>query len=99
MLKTTKIHNCLDYRKITEKTVNKFSIFHNNIRSLQKNFENFQVLMQQISNSFDCIVLTETFILYDTELYNFNGYDLIYSDGQFNRNDGIVIYIKKHVLI
>lgn len=71
-----------------------FKLFHNNIRSLAKNIDELNVVLTGFDDPFDCIVLTETFNLHSTDIYNIPGYDLIYNQGDLNKNDGVLIYIK-----
>lgn len=71
-----------------------FGIFHGNIRSLKKNMDEFSIVLNELKYNFHCIVLTETWNLYDLQLFNIPGYDLIYNEGHINQNDGVVIYIK-----
>ncbi|VEN58210.1 unnamed protein product [Callosobruchus maculatus] len=72
----------------------KFNIFHNNIRSISKNLDELLILLHELQANFHCIVLTETFQLYNTDIYNIPGYDLIYNGGGINKNDGVIIYVK-----
>lgn len=72
-----------------------FTLFHTNIRSVAKNFEHLEVLLSQFKNNFDIVVLTETWQLPRTDLFNLSGYNKIYSEGQINQNDGVIVYIKK----
>lgn len=67
-----------------------------NIRSIQKNFDDLIIFLRQFSNDFDIIVLSETYQVYDLNLFDIDGYDIIYNHGNNNRNDGILIYIKKY---
>lgn len=74
-----------------------FKIFHNNIRSLSQNFEQLQVVLHDLEYDFDCLVLTETFQLDNLALFHIEGYDLVYNGGIFNKNDGIVFYLKNNL--
>lgn len=71
-----------------------FSVLHNNIRSINKNFDEFEVFLSQMEDSFDCVVLTETFSVPDEAFFQIPGYDLLYADGDFSKNDGVVVYLK-----
>lgn len=72
-----------------------FSIYHNNIRSIQKNFDQFEVYMTQFHKNFNCIVLTETWNIADKDFFRLEGYEIIESVNKINQNDGIAIYIRK----
>lgn len=72
-------------------------IFHTNIRSLSKNNDELCLYLGQIGEEFDVIVLTETFRVQDLKLYNKSGYKLVYNEGNVNKNDGIVVYIRDYI--
>lgn len=66
-----------------------------NIRSISRNFDEFVVLLNCLSSAFDIIVLTETFHITNLEIFSIGGYQAIYSGGTLNKNDGVVVYLKK----
>lgn len=74
-----------------------FSVYHNNIRSIQKNFEQFEVYISEYHNFFSCIILTETWNITNINLFKIDGYEIIQSDNKLNKNDGILVYIKKEL--
>lgn len=74
-----------------------FSIYHNNIRSIQKNFQQFEVYISQFNNFFSCIILTETWNITDKNLYSIDGYEIIHNNNRLNQNDGILVYIKREL--
>lgn len=85
----------LECKSMLNKTKNEtFSVFHKNIRSLGKNFDELQVMLEGFDYCFDCIVLSETWRILNLNQYKLVGYDSIYSEGVLNKCDGIVIYIK-----
>lgn len=75
-------------------TTNYFKIIHTNIRSIAKNYDEMLCFLHQISGEFEIIVLTETNIVYDLQIFNMKGYITIYNDGNFNKCDGIIIFVK-----
>ncbi|KAJ8952344.1 hypothetical protein NQ318_017238 [Aromia moschata] len=96
---TEKVENAYEANevlKVNNKVCN-FKIIHNNIRSLPKNIDEFNVFLHQFDSNFECIVLTETFKIPDLSLFNIAGYTTIYNEGNVNKNDGIVIYIKSDI--
>lgn len=74
--------------------VSGLKIFHTNIRSIDKNFDELKLFLRQFVHSFEIIILSETFQIDDLQPYKIPGYSIIYNDGKFNRNDGVVVYVK-----
>ncbi|KAJ8982012.1 hypothetical protein NQ317_004099 [Molorchus minor] len=72
-------------------------IYHNNIRSLSKNLDETLIILEEFAFDFQLIVLTETWRLHNTDMFQIEGYNLIYNEGQINQSDGVVIYINKHM--
>lgn len=66
-----------------------------NIRSSNKNFENFQVLLQRTDIEFDIIILTECWLQADIIPSSQTGYNTHYTKIYINQNDGIIVYVKK----
>lgn len=72
-----------------------FKIIHCNIRSINKNFNEFVVFLQNININFHMIVLTETWMTdSDGQQYNMTGYDTYYSNAVNNKCDGVIIFLK-----
>lgn len=70
-----------------------FRLMHQNIRSYNKNFDQFLVLLQSLKIKFHCIVLSECWLRDDSDLMNVTGYNIFRSYNNLNQNDGIVVYI------
>lgn len=85
-----------DVLKINNGNTN-FKIIHNNIRSILKNLDEFKLYLDHFQFDFECIVLTETWKIYDQNLFHIEGYNLVYNSGDFNQNDGTVIYIRSDI--
>ena len=77
---------------VNKENVN-LSILHQNIRSINKNIDEFKIFLHQINTSIDCIILTETWKIDNLDIYRMQGYEIIYNNGNFNKSDGVVIYI------
>lgn len=73
---------------------NNFKILNANIRSIGKNIENLEVFLSNFDVPFECIVLTETWKIDNINFFHLDDYDIIYNNGSFNQNDGVMIYIK-----
>lgn len=70
-----------------------FSIFHLNIRSANKNFDEFTLLLQDLDERFDIVVLTEAWLNEsDGSSYFIPGYRTFYGYGSRNRCDGMLIF-------
>ena len=94
-VKSTKINNFNEYTTTLEGSEHFFSVYHTNIRGLEKHFTELQVYLSALKNKFEIIILTETFGLQDTSLLEIPGYKLIYNEGDVSSHDGTVIYIQK----
>ena len=70
-----------------------FSVLHLNIRSVNKNFEQLEILLDGLYHNFSVIVLSETWIVGDTNLYNLPNYTTYYNYSKKNQNDGVIIYV------
>ena len=85
------------------KSVNSFHILHLNIRSLNKNFENFKSFLSTCSHTFSIICLTETWSSNDSFKDNSNfqlpGYNSIHQERSNNkRGGGICVYIQHSLM-
>lgn len=67
---------------------------HNNIRSINKNFDELQILLSQFDSNFDLIALSETWRICNHENFKLEGYDTLYNDGNINQNDGVIVFIR-----
>lgn len=94
--KLDNVKECNTVLNINNHTEN-LKILHSNIRSIAKNLDEFKIYIQQFDFNFDCIVFSETWRVYDTTIYNMQGYDLIYNEGDYNQNDGVIIYLKSDI--
>lgn len=76
---------------------NLLKVMQMNIRSINKNLDNFLVLLESLNQNFDIIILTESWNIANTSQYNINGYSTFYSRGEYNQNDGVVVFVKDEV--
>lgn len=91
----TNIKDQSEFYKIFQgESVDRFAVFHMNIRSIAKNFNETSILLDKLQYNFDVIIFTECWKIYDTDLFNIKGFQLIYNNGNANQNDGIVMYVK-----
>lgn len=74
------------------------NIIHLNIRSAQKNFDQLILFIESYELYYcDVIILSECFQLMSCNQYNIPGYSTHYNRGDFNKNDGILIFIKSNI--
>ena len=71
-----------------------FSIFHCNIRSITKNFDQVITLLNSMQFPFDVIIFTETWNIPDLNFFALKDYHAYYNKGNVNQNDGVVAYVK-----
>lgn len=77
-----------------------FTIFHLNIRSINKNFSQLLVMLNNIIHFIDCIILTECWLSNCVVKFEIDGF-ISYrtSDNNFNQNSGIVAFVNsKHTV-
>lgn len=72
-----------------------FNLFHTNIRSIGKNYDELKVYLEQFETKFQCIILSETYKVTDLSFFKMQDYDIIYNNGNINKNDGIILYLNK----
>lgn len=89
-------HEANEILKIND-NVNNFKILHLNIRSISKNLDELKIFLKGFDIKYDCIVLSETFQIFDTRLFAIEGYNLLYNNGKLNKNDGLVIYSRSDI--
>lgn len=95
LIVTQKAENVYCVKNIMSNDSTKFLIYHMNIRSIRQNFDNFAAtILEQIDVNIDCIILTETWQIYDVNLFKLKGYETVYNYGTYNQNDGVIIFIK-----
>lgn len=96
-IETVEVHNIQEYNDIQNSLINNFEVMHLNIRSMSKNFDELCVFLSQFCKKFDVIVLSETFQIYDKNVFCIDGYQMIYNESNINKNDGVVVFIKSHL--
>lgn len=71
----------------------KFRVVHQNIRSYNRNIDEFLIVLQGFNIKFNCIILTEAWLRSDTELVSIPGYNIYTTSDNLNQSDGIVVYL------
>lgn len=75
------------------------SVLHLNIRSINKNFHELTIFLENLGYEVDIIILSETWKVNCIDLFNIDGYNIHYTQGNFNQNDGLLIYTKSNLSI
>ncbi|XP_031788781.1 uncharacterized protein LOC116417823 [Nasonia vitripennis] len=69
-------------------------ILHLNIRSLNANFNKLEIFIKSLKIKPSIIVCTETWKMFNCQIFTLKGYKLYYNNGKINQNDGVVVYIQ-----
>lgn len=93
-IKSYHFNNVLHLNTACKTAQYNFNIFHINIRSISKNIDELSVFLSQFYTEFEMIILTETFQIHDKNIFNIKGYNMLYNEGNLNKNDGVVVFIK-----
>lgn len=73
------------------------TIFHQNIRSWRRHKNDFEKYISRLSNPFDIICLTETYVIPESFEKRLEGYKHCYNHGRFNRNDGVLVFVNERL--
>lgn len=84
------LENCNTYLN----KLDHLKIMQVNIRSVRENFDELKLLLEQLEIPLDIKILTEIWKIGDNTLYTIKGYDNVYNHGEFNQNDGVLVYVK-----
>ena len=75
-----------------------FSMMHGNIRSIPKNFQNFELFMSNLDIKFTVMAFTETWLNYENVgLYNIEGYNMETAYRTTRKGGGVSLYIAESV--
>jgi len=91
---TYEVSNLAEYKTKTNGFKTSIKVFHVNICSIEKNLDELLAFINTLNDSFDVIVLTETFVIHDKDIFSIPNYDFYYNDSRINRNDGTVVLVK-----
>lgn len=72
-------------------------IFHMNIRSISRNFNDLLVLLAELRCTVDVIILTECWLSKISNIPSIPEYNSYFSTVNKNQNDGVVIYVKNNL--
>ena len=76
----------------------KFSMFHININSMNKNFDELNRLLQSIDQHFSIIAVTETHLkCTPPDYFNLTGYQFVYKNRETKSKGGVGMYISNDI--
>ncbi|XP_039286617.1 uncharacterized protein LOC120351901 [Nilaparvata lugens] len=75
------------------------TIFHTNIRSFNKNFDELTVILNNYKIKFNIIVLTETWVDEANVVACLEGYDVFLNKKSRNQNDGVIVFVRKGLAV
>lgn len=65
-----------------------------NVRSLNKNFDHFLIMLHQLDTTFDVIVLTECWLGHSNNIQQIDGYTCSFTNLNINKAGGVVVYVR-----
>lgn len=72
-------------------------VIHINIRSYFKNIDNLLIILQDLTTKYDIIALSETWLDGNKQIYDIDGYDYYVTTDNWNRNDGVLVYVRSDI--
>ena len=72
-------------------------ILYVNIRSLNANSNELEILIESLSIKPFYIICTETWQIKNSNFFEIQGYNMYYSEGELSIADGIVIYVRNDI--
>lgn len=89
-----------DCRQYLSEYQNSLTILTQNIRSIYKNIDSFNVFLHRLNFDCDIMVLTECWLSNRQEhLPEMPGYNLLYTTVNNNQNDGVVVYCRESLTV
>lgn len=80
------------------KTEQKLSIIHFNSRSLYANFDSIKQYLQQLSQTFNVIALSETWLNKDKGIdFEINGYEMVCKNRENKNGGGVALFVDKKI--
>lgn len=88
--------SCKTYFNDHNNNTDSFKVFHLNVCSINKNFNQVQVLLKIINVNPDIIILSEARLVpnLDLRIFDIEGYDMYHTVHHYRQNDGVVAYIR-----
>ncbi|KAL4721597.1 hypothetical protein ACJJTC_012412 [Scirpophaga incertulas] len=76
---------------------NSLKILVQNIRSLNKNFTDFEVFLARCKVNYDVIVLTECWLQYNNNVPELESFRHFSTTRYLNQNSGVVVYVRENL--
>lgn len=76
-----------------------FTIINNNIGSVNKNLDELKIILDSMRTSIGCRIIAGTGQLQKQSLFHIPGFNLVYKEGNFNQNEGVLVYVKENYFI
>ena len=70
-----------------------------NIRSLNANFSQLEMLIESLTIKPTVIVCSETWNFSYYQYFQISGYNRYYNESRINQNDGVVMYLKNNLIV
>lgn len=86
---------CAFEKHIGKEFIKSFKCFHLNIRSVKNKESDLCLYLEQIKQSFDAVLLTETWSTDETTVFRLPSYNTFYLNRSKSRGGGICILVKK----
>jgi hypothetical protein len=86
------IEDCHKLMSYPDKSI---KIIHQNIRSIHRNFSDFQTLLDRSMTDWDFIILTECWLCNKPYLPSLEGYNISQTLNNATQNEGVVVFYKK----
>lgn len=98
-LNVAEVFTCLpeECLKFIDPSKYSLKIIHQNIRSINKNIDQFVVMLEITKMNYDVIILSECWLSKLSNLPELTGYLSCKSLNNRNQNDGVVVYFKRHL--
>lgn len=82
---------------LTYKSNGQLRILSQNIRSINKNFDGLQILLERLAVDLDIIILTECWLSKNIQVPIIPSFRHFTTKRNYNQNDGVIIYIKNNI--
>lgn len=79
--------------------INELRLLHINSRSISKNFDSVESLLQSLTNfSFSVIGISETWLHTNSpDMFSIPDYDMLHTDRKEGRGGGVALYVQKNI--